>query len=218
MKKKINADINNHNINWHDYYTKYYASKFGKDWVYMDDKTKNEVVKNNRPFVQSVLSYVSPPAKLLEAGCGLGRTTISLISSGFKVIGFDRDEKILSIAKENLNNISEVEFVLGDLFSLPEIFPENHFDACTHQGVLEHFPPEKIPLILSLELEVAPIIIFSVPILSNRNQEIYNDENIFRNSWTMEYWVDEVLKDFNVLESKVESLNKDNMICVLKAK
>jgi SAM-dependent methyltransferase len=52
--------------------------------------------------------------KLVDAGCGTGRHSAFLASSGFTVTGVDLSEEMLEVARARA---PEVEFVVGDVFS-----------------------------------------------------------------------------------------------------
>lgn len=46
-----------------------------------------------------VADLVSPPARILDAGCGTGRIAIRLASLGYAVVGTDVDERMLEVAR-----------------------------------------------------------------------------------------------------------------------
>jgi len=83
----------------------------------------------------------SKDKKILEAGCGSGRSCIGL-SEKFpksKIIGVDISNKTLKIARRgaNLRKLKNVSFKKGDIFNLP--FKNNSFDVVFNKGVIEHF-------------------------------------------------------------------------------
>jgi len=73
-----------------------------------------------------VSQYFKPETKILDIGCGSGRTAIALTQKGFDVIGVDITPKMIDSAKKiasskNLN----IDYRVGDATSLE--FPDNYF-------------------------------------------------------------------------------------------
>ena len=73
--------------------------------------------------------YVSKNSKILDLGCGTGRTTINLYKLGYKnIIGLDYSEKLIECAKRYcINNNLNINFKYGDATNLFE-FESNSFD------------------------------------------------------------------------------------------
>lgn len=74
--------------------------------------------------------YSSKNNKILDLGCGAGRTTINLYRNGYKdIIGLDYSEKLIECAKEYCNNNKlDVKFIYGDATDLSD-FENNTFDT-----------------------------------------------------------------------------------------
>ena len=47
----------------------------------------------------AVAALVPPPARVLDAGCGTGRSTVALTAMGYAVTGVDVDESMLAVAR-----------------------------------------------------------------------------------------------------------------------
>ena len=62
-----------------------------------------------------VASLAPPGARVLDAGCGTGRVAVRLAELGYRVVGVDSDEEMLSIARESG---AEVAWVHQDLAEL----------------------------------------------------------------------------------------------------
>lgn len=73
--------------------------------------------------------YFARPDKLLDIGCGTGRTTFGLFQLGYSsLIGLDLTPAMIQTAKE-LNPLfnSHIEFVVGNACELP--FPDSSFEG-----------------------------------------------------------------------------------------
>ena len=74
--------------------------------------------------------YISKNAKILDLGCGAGRTTINLYKEGYKdIIGLDISDKFIEFAQRycNKNNLN-IDFIRGDATNL-EFAKSNSYDA-----------------------------------------------------------------------------------------
>ena len=86
--------------------------------------------------------YVTPPARILDAGCGVGRYTIPLAMREYEVMGVD----ISSLAITELDNVRlrrnmQMGLAAADVCHLP--FRDNTFDAVVAFGVLQHLLEEE---------------------------------------------------------------------------
>ncbi|MBA1341088.1 MAG: Ubiquinone biosynthesis O-methyltransferase [ANME-2 cluster archaeon] len=92
--------------------------------------------------------YVTPPARILDAGCGLGRYTIPLAMREYDVTGVD----ISKFAITGLNNVRlrrnmQMGMAAADVCHLP--FQNDTFDAVVAFGVLQHLLEEERSAALS---------------------------------------------------------------------
>jgi len=73
--------------------------------------------------------YISKTDKILDLGCGAGRTTINLFKAGFKnIIGLDISSPLIDYANDYINkNNLDIEFIKGDATDLP--YADNSFDT-----------------------------------------------------------------------------------------
>lgn len=89
---------------------------------------------------ESVLSYVRPGVKVLDAGCGDGVLSLMMARKGAAVTGVDLSspniESALRRAKES--GITNTSFIVGDVENLP--FEDSSFDLVVSSHVLEHVP------------------------------------------------------------------------------
>lgn len=68
--------------------------------------------------------FPEPPARVLDLGCGNGRTTIPLASLGYNVVGVDLSPDAIAAARRRGPNL---DFRVGDAAALE--FPDGEFDA-----------------------------------------------------------------------------------------
>jgi phosphoserine phosphatase len=202
-------------VDWYQHYREKYAR------LIMDDSMFEKSLINDRPFVNVVKRWVKPGTTILEAGTGLGRTAISLSRAGFKVKAIDNNEKMLQIARINCQNYGEsVQLYKTDLFDIDQRFKPNQLSAITHGGVLEHYEDSQVRIILDMQLKIAPIVIFSVPIKSKRNDNYFQNDQIgHRNLWTQKQWINFLQHYYQIKEMrKTRSLRKDDLIVVIAKK
>lgn len=73
--------------------------------------------------------YINKTDKILDIGCGAGRTTINLYKNGYKnIIGLDLSTNLIDYAKNYIkNNNLNIDFVVGDATNLK--YGDNSFDV-----------------------------------------------------------------------------------------
>ncbi len=83
--------------------------------------------------------------RVLDAGCGIGLTTIRLAKKhDCKATGIDISEKLIGWARKNAGKLKNAEFMVADVRKLP--FKNNTFDAVICESVLAFIPDKKKPL------------------------------------------------------------------------
>ncbi|MEX1008302.1 MAG: class I SAM-dependent methyltransferase [Acidimicrobiia bacterium] len=61
-----------------------------------------------------------PPARVLDAACGVGRHSVRLAAAGYDVVGLDSSEFFLERAAETADDVGvSVQFVHGDIREIP---------------------------------------------------------------------------------------------------
>lgn len=130
---------------------------------------------------------------ILEVGTGSGLMAIYFSQMNYSVTGLDRDPDVIA-SNQRMNAMlgGSVRFVVGDILRLP--FRENAFDACYHQGLMEHFDPPEIVAALKAQTAVCRRVIFAVPTIRWKGG-VYGDERM----WTGQRWLD-LLAPFRVID------------------
>ncbi len=79
-------------------------------------------------------SFLPTGVKVLELGCGDGKTLAALVAADFQVTGVDVSPTAVNLAKEKIG--VKVKFVVGDVCRLP--FKGKSFDAVVAIHVFDH--------------------------------------------------------------------------------
>ncbi len=92
--------------------------------------------------------YVTPPAHILDAGCGVGRYTIPLAMREYDVTGVDISRvAITELDNARLRRNMQMGLAVADVCHLP--FRNDTFDAVVAFGVLQHLLEEERSVVLS---------------------------------------------------------------------
>lgn len=170
-------------------------------WQLTND-TLHQWIENNTDFFHFLSEFVPPRGRVIDLGCGPGRHSLSLALMGYCVVGVDVDPEVIDQARINAAAVApdaEIEFIVGDIHDLSGFGDNPGYDAVIHGGVMEHFPSmESIRDSLSKQLQLAPYVIFDVPIQTEKNLHMFENDQIFRNIWSTEEWVTNVLHGFDV--------------------
>ncbi len=92
--------------------------------------------------------YVTSPARILDAGCGVGRYTIPLAMREYEVTGVDISRfAITELDNVRLRRNMQMGLAAADVCHLP--FRDNTFDAVVAFGILQHLLEEERSAVLS---------------------------------------------------------------------
>jgi len=146
---------------------------------------------NMAPFIAKCMEYCGG-TKVLEIGTGTGALAVYLSQLGYHVTGIDRDPGVIE-ANQGLNRMfgGEAKFLVADMFDIP--FRSNTFDACYHQGLMEHFDAPDIVKALKMQTKICRRVIFAVP-TKLWSGGVRGDERM----WAGKYWHD-LLSGFELI-------------------
>lgn len=105
-----------------------------------------------------------------DFACGTGYGSVMIAEKAKKVIGVDKDAKVVKEIKKRYKNIKNVEFIRSDLLKFKF---KRVFDFIVSFETLEHFRKEDIIRLLNLYnriLKPNGIIIFSTPYMQINNK------------------------------------------------
>jgi len=182
-------------------------------------------VARNAVFFGMLSRLVPHGSDVLELGCGPGRHALGSATLGYRVLGIDLDPKIVRQAQTNAEAVATecgAVFQVGDMFGLDAVAPHRTFQAITHGGVMEHLDSaESIRAALRAQLAVAPTVVFDIPFDSPKNRVLFDRDDIFRQLWTAEEWVHDVLAGLTIVEACTdlhpESNMTDDLVVALRA-
>ncbi len=182
-------------------------------------------VARNAVFFGMLSRLVPHGSNVLELGCGPGRHALGSATLGYQVLGIDLDPHIVRQAEVNARAVAPecgIVFQVGDMFRLDAVAPHRTFQAITHGGVMEHLDSaESIREALRAQLAFAPTVVFDIPFDSPKNRVLFDRDDIFRQLWTAEEWVHDVLAGLNIVEARTdlhpESNMTDDLVVALRA-
>lgn len=99
---------------------------------------------SNRPWrgVSEIENIPFPKgSKILEEGCGNGKTAYMLLKMGYHVTGIDFSQSAINMCRRTISDSNAV-FICGSITELP--FDNNTFDGATVIHVLEHLDSENL--------------------------------------------------------------------------
>src|SRR5262249_38490897 len=130
------------------------------------------------PLYQEIKRVVSPPARILEVGCGLGYSALYLQSCGYRAVGIDNDADIVARAREGAGRLdSAPEFEVADARDLTRF--RGAFDLAFSVGVVEHFDRSETVAMLREQAHAATYLVTVIPTLFTRYAAQVTDERFY---------------------------------------
>lgn len=133
-----------------------YASSFGLQWTRHAkaqlDSTTGKSISRGRFFGVTGWPERMDGERILEAGCGAGRFTEVLVSTGADVWSFDLSDAVEANLANN-GHLQNVHIFQASIDAIP--FPPGQFDRVLCLGVLQH-TPDPAEAFRSLAVQVRP--------------------------------------------------------------
>lgn len=154
------------------------------EWLTDERLGKEETAWADSKFYLTHAAHISllrskfPILNVMEIGCGTGWVPTQL-SPDFNYVGFDKNEKVLEIARTK--NLVSRKFLFGDIRELTpdSISPLMTPDLVCAFAVLKHFSLEEWDSIFDRIVALAPLGLFTMSV-ANENRD---DGVEFHHSW-----------------------------------
>jgi SAM-dependent methyltransferase len=122
--------------------------------------------------------HCSPPARILDVGCGPGWSDMYLASVGYSVTGIDNEPRLVQHARDvAARSFVPAVFERADAFDLDAF--HGHFDLVYSCGVLEHFDREVTVELLREQAKCAPQVLIQIPTKYTALTGEITDERIY---------------------------------------
>lgn len=115
--------------------------------------------REEKKYLQKI---ITPDAKVLEVGCGDGRSIFDILSKTKNVTGIDHDDKAVANAKGNFSRYSSIKIIKADATNLP--FKDEEFDFVICMTTFANFADKKFIILKEMRrvLKQSGKIIISV--------------------------------------------------------
>ncbi|MEM0293893.1 MAG: class I SAM-dependent methyltransferase [Saccharolobus sp.] len=121
-------------------------------------------------WIDEVVNKYKLDKKVLDVPCGIGRVSYFLVKRGYDVTGIDISEKMINMAKSNIQN---GKFIVGDMRRLEEIIKGEKYDLVINiYNSLGYYTEEDdLKILESFRNAANKLIVIN---LDNRDYIIYN--------------------------------------------
>jgi SAM-dependent methyltransferase len=108
------------------------------------------------------------PTRVIDVGCGVGRTSIALARAGFDVVGVDPEARAVALAEGTARELglseSNARFLEADAMATPAPELSGRFDLAVCSEVIEHVgDPSKVLLYCRDVLRPGGVLILTTP-------------------------------------------------------
>ena len=118
-----------------------YATSFGIEWNLFPkvqlDSQNGTTLSRDRFFSETGWGTDLKGQRILEVGCGMGRFTEIVVSTGAECYSFDFSHAV-DAARQNIGEKPNLHLAQASLYEIP--FPKQYFDKIFCFGVLQHTP------------------------------------------------------------------------------
>jgi len=135
--------------------------------------------KRYSPYLAYLNDNIRPNMKLGEFGCGTSLVTKLIWNKHCKFTVTDNNLQMLELTSTNLKNF-KVKKCLIDI----QKPIKDKFDLIYSHGVLEHFDPNNIDIIISNQLKICSHLVHYVPTIKYEKPS-FGDERL----WSHKYWL-----------------------------
>lgn len=115
--------------------------------------------KEEKKYLQKI---ITPDAKVLEVGCGAGRSIFDILSITQNITGIDHDDKAIFDARNNLSDYPAIKILKAEATKLP--FADEEFDFIICMTTFANFAGNKFIILEEMKrvLKKSGKIIISV--------------------------------------------------------
>ena len=122
-----------------------------RSFYYGPNEVKSFAVKGTKlrsafldPTIGNFLEMEAPSKRILDIGCGTGNWCYQAARYGAKSVdGFDKQEKMVELARQATSQFNTVNIQLGDIMDMP--YDDNAFDIVLSTYVTCELPIEVLP-------------------------------------------------------------------------
>lgn len=117
-----------------------------KAWQHQADVETYSLTKNRIAAVECTLAKIPNAKNVIDLASGTGDLCISLAQQGYDTLGVDFAPNMIIRAKENNDRAgTDAEFICASVF---DIEPEDRFDLCSIQGLIDYISMEQLDTLL----------------------------------------------------------------------
>jgi len=182
-----------------------------------------------------LIKNIKKDSKILEVGCGTGRSLRQIIHLARSITAIDHDKKAIEKARRNFKNYQNVRILLADAKRLP--FKNNSFDTVICMTTFSNFGDYKIKILNEMCRVVKDngmVIIsmygdnafnermkiykkFKAPIKKFKGTTVYFDEKVGDNV-SEQFSKKQLIKIFNKTKLKIIEIKRTGIFYVCKLK
>lgn len=177
--------------------TKSFFKKAANDWQNKAENLGYGIINDRHRAVHKTLNLYPKGSSLLDVGCGTGQLAIEASKLGYKAIGIDFADEMISIAKNN--NLEKKALALFETCSVFNYTPDQKFDVVSAMGFIEYISLQQLDMLLDFCFK---------NLNSNGSISIGSRNRLFNVTTFNDY------TDLEVKIGAIESLLEEAKICI----